>query len=116
MEPLTLLGLVALTSAGAFVIGRRRLALSPGRLGVAVGKAFETAGLVLFFLAFNIAVGGALILGLRAVTSSSLSLYVLTSDALLLLSALQALAFQHWREEVTPRPPNPVGEKEARNG
>lgn len=89
-----LLLVVAMTSlaAGWIVRGRR-----PGRLTDAVRLTLELAGIATLFLLGNIALGLAIILGLRSVTPIFVSVYVLNDTALLALSALQGAVFFCWR-------------------
>jgi len=89
--------LVALTSLGAFLVGTRRLGLRASGLRRAGHRVLECAGLTVLFLAANLAVGGAVVLGLRVVEGRFVSVYALNDVTLLGLSALQALAFAWWR-------------------
>ena len=98
METSFLLGLVALTSAVAGVVGARVLGLPVGRLGDAVGRMLETLGIVVLFFAVNLAIGAAAILAVRAAGPTFVSLYVADDLALLALSLFQGLAFQAWRD------------------
>ncbi len=97
METSFLLGLVGLTSAVAGVVGARVFGLPLGRLGDALGRMFETLGIVVLFFAVNLAVGALTILAVRAAGSRFVSLYVADDVALLALSFFQGLAFQAWR-------------------
>jgi hypothetical protein len=58
----------------------------------------ECLGLIVIFLAANLAVGAALILGLRALTGRFISVYFVNDATLAILSLLQALVFHRWRE------------------
>jgi len=93
-----MLALAGLTSVGAYLLGARRLGLPPARLGAAVGKTLETVGAVLIFLVANLVVAVPLVVALRAVTGTFVSVYVTDDTAWLGLSLLQGLAFQWWRE------------------
>ena len=97
MDILTIIGIVALTSSGAFVIGTRSLGLNRRALGLAVGEALECVGLAVVFLVVNVLAGVVLILGLRALTGRFISIYWLNDVSLAVLSLLQALAFHCWR-------------------
>lgn len=97
MEGVFLLSLVALTSAGALAYAARR-GRPPTRTALrqAAWRALECLGLTVAFFVGNLAVGG-LVSGLvRATTPFFVSLYLSTDVSLLVLSALQALVFQHW--------------------
>ena len=87
---------VALSSAAAamfFVRGRPHR-----RLGSAIGRALETVGIAAVFLFLNLGLGFCLALLGSAVEGSFLSLYVNDDVAIVILSVLQALVFQWWRE------------------
>ena len=98
MKSSFLLGLVALTSAVAGVVGARAFGLPPGRLGAAVGRMFETLGIIAFFFGLNLVVGGLAILVARAVGPWFVSVYVADDVALLGLSLFQGLVFAAWRD------------------
>jgi hypothetical protein len=98
-DALYLIGLVALTSALAWVIGRRRLGLTGSSLRPALVRLLEWVGLSVVFYALNLFIGFALVLLLRKLTGSFVSMYVNTDATLALLSAFQALVFQWWRAE-----------------
>jgi hypothetical protein len=68
------------------------------RLGFAVGKALETLGIAAVFLFLNLGLGFCLALLTRAVAGSFVSLYVNDDVTIVILSLLQALVFQWWRE------------------
>jgi hypothetical protein len=97
MEQAFMLGLVGLTSLGAFVGGVRGLGASPRSLGAAVHRMLEAIGLVLLFLALNVGAGVLIVLSLRALTDVFVSVYVMGDLTWLALSLLQGLAFQWWR-------------------
>jgi hypothetical protein len=86
---------VAATSAAAVWLGRNR---SRRRLASAAGKALETAGLAVAFLLANLGLGVVAALVARAATGGFVSLYVNDDVSVLVLSALQALVMQWWRE------------------
>jgi hypothetical protein len=99
MEALFLLSLVAATSAAALHLARRRGASGPPEaLGAAIGDALECVGLTAVFFATNLALGALLTLAVRAVTPLFVSLYLSGDVSLLVLSALQALVYQRWRD------------------
>jgi hypothetical protein len=95
---------VALTSAAVLVArGRRRDARRA--LPAAAGKAIETVGLtVLFFLA-NVGTGALVTVLSRLLGLGFISIYLSTDVTLLILSLLQALVFQRWREAAAGPPP-----------
>ncbi len=98
MNLLFMTGPIALTSVLAYLVARRALALSPARLPAALGRTLECLGAWLIFYVLNLAVGMAVILALRLFTGAFVSLYVVTDATVALLSFLQALAFEWWRE------------------
>jgi hypothetical protein len=97
MASLALLGLVAVTSLAAYLLGARWLGLAPRGLRPAALDAVEWVGLAVLFLAGNLAVGVAVILGLRALTGEFITVYVLSDVTLVFLSLLQGALFQWWR-------------------
>jgi hypothetical protein len=91
-----LLLLFALTSAGLYFgavrgLGARRDALRPALL-----RAIECVGLTIVFAVVNVAVGFVLVVALRRLTGSFVSLYLNTDATLLVLSLLQAIVLQWW--------------------
>ena len=97
MEGWFILVPVALTSA-AVLVARGRRPEARRALPAAAGKAIEAVGLtVLFFLA-NVATGALVTVLSRALGLGFISIYLSTDVALLILSLLQALVFQRWRE------------------
>ena len=99
MERLPILVVVALTSVGIYLIGAKRLGLPPSGFRKAVGKMLEGVGMTLVLFAVNLAAGAFTILAAGMVTGE-FSLYLITheADKWLVLSLVQALTFQWWRE------------------
>ncbi|OGK77854.1 MAG: hypothetical protein A2X52_10120 [Candidatus Rokubacteria bacterium GWC2_70_16] len=97
MGSLTLIVIVCLTSVGAYLAGTRFVGLRRTHLKEAAVEAVESLGLAAAFLLANLAVGIALIVGLRTLTGRFISVYVVNDAALAVLSLLQALVFQRWR-------------------
>jgi len=102
MEGLFLPLLVALTTAAALLAGARGLGLPRAGTAAAVSRAAEWAGLTVLLAAVNVAAGFALVLALRRVTGTFVSLYLNTDLTLLALSALQAVVLQWWMEAADP--------------
>lgn len=102
MESLVLLGLVAVTSIGAYALGVGRLGLRREALRAATGRALECLGLALAFSAANFVLGFGLILAARAVLRDFVSLYVVNDVTLVILSLVQALVFAWW-QATSPR-------------
>jgi hypothetical protein len=90
------LGLVALTSVVAGLIEARRQPRPAAALRAAIGKALEAVGLTLAFFLANVAIGAAVTLAVRV------------------LSLLQALVFQRWREARAGSAPVDIGQPPAR--
>jgi hypothetical protein len=90
-----LLVLCALTSAMAVVAGRRR-GIPLSSLRAPIGRALECLGLAVVMLAANVTVGMIVVLALRAVTGSFISLYPNADLTLLVLAFVQALVLQAW--------------------
>lgn len=84
------------TSLGAFLIARRAGPGSRG-LGDAVRLVLELAGISTLFLVANLALGVAIVLVFRTVTSRFVSIYVLNDLTLVALSFLQGAVFFCWR-------------------
>ena len=99
MQTAFILVLVGLSSLAAALVTRKR---ARRRLGSAAGKALETIGLAVVFLVLNAALGFSATLLARAATVAFVSLYLNDDVTILVLSGLQALLFQWWREPETP--------------
>ena len=97
MAAITLVLIVGLTSLGAYLAATRFAGLRRADLHGALMETLECLGLVVIFLLSNVAVGTALILGLRALTGRFISVYVVNDATLAILSLLQALLFHRWR-------------------
>ena len=97
MEATFIAALAGLTSIGAYYIGARTLGLSSARLGAAIGKMLESVGIVLIFLAVNLATAVAIVLAMRDLTGAFVSAYVTDDTVWVGLSLIQGLAFQWWR-------------------
>lgn len=101
MDAVFILAVVGLTSIAAWLFFRRG-----GRRGLraAAGKALESAGLAGVFFLLNLGVGLSLALALRRAPGAFVSLYVNDDVSMLVLSVLQALVLQWWREpDSSPR-------------
>jgi hypothetical protein len=95
MGSLTIIALVAGTSALAYLLGIRRRR-STGRLGVAVAQATAVVGAGVVFFVANALLGMMAILALRASTGQFISIYVLNDVSLVFLSLFQGLVFRAW--------------------
>src|SRR4029453_12371029 len=93
-----MLAVAGLTSAAAYLLGVRALGLAPARLGAALGKMLEAVGAGLIFLVADLLVAVVLVVALRGVTSTFVSVYVTDDTVWLGLALLQGLVFQGWRE------------------
>ena len=102
MEGPFILLLVGLTSVGAYWVGAKGVGLSGRGLRRAVERVLECVGTMLVFLAGNLAVGMITILAARVVTREFVSLYLIDDEVLVILSLLQGLAFQCWRDASAP--------------
>lgn len=95
--------LVGITSLGGFLLGARAFGLSAGGLRAAVGKTLECVGLTIIFFLTNLLAGMAVVLLGRLLTRGFASLYLANDVTLLVLSLLQGLTFQWWRErQISP--------------
>jgi hypothetical protein len=96
---------VALTSAALALAQGRRRPQAGRALRAAAGQALEAVGLtVLFFLA-NVAAGALVTVLARTLQLRFISIYLTTDVTLLVLSLLQALVYQRWREGAPARRP-----------
>jgi hypothetical protein len=98
LDSVYILIVAGLTSVGAYILGITRLRFSGSRLQPALGKACEGVGLTLVFFVLNLGVGMLAILAVRSFIGRFVSLYIVSDIAFLVLSLLQALTFQAWRE------------------
>jgi hypothetical protein len=97
MASLTVVVVVILTSAGAFVVACRGVGLRRAALPGAFMQALDCLGLAVLFLLGNLGLGLVLVLGLRVITGRFISLYILNDATLPFLSLLQALVVHSWR-------------------
>lgn len=95
MESYYLLLLFGITSLAIYAAGVR-LALPARALRTALSRVLECAGLAIILLMMNVAVGFLLVLALRKVTGTFVSLYLNTDAVLAVMSLLQAIALQWW--------------------
>ncbi|HYL81459.1 MAG TPA: hypothetical protein VEU07_11645 [Candidatus Acidoferrum sp.] len=98
MEQFFVLGLIGITSVGGLLLGVGALGYSGKGLRAAVGKTLECVGATLVFFLANLAAGMAVVLLGRLLTRGFVSLYLANDVTLLVLSLLQGLTFEWWRE------------------
>ena len=96
MEAYYLLLLFAVTSGALYLAATRGLGVRRDALRPALGRMLECVGLAIVLAAFNLAVGFVLVLALRRLTGSFVSLYLNTDGTLIALSSLQAIVLQWW--------------------
>jgi hypothetical protein len=87
-----------LTSATGLLVGRKAFGLSAESLRPALLRAGEILGAALLFWTANILLGATLALSVRGLGLGFVSIYVNTDLTLGLLSLMQALVFETWRE------------------
>jgi len=97
MQALFILALVAITTVAAGVVGRRGFEWSGRALAAGFSTALECVGAGLVFFVVNLLAAVAVLLATRALIRTHVSLYLVNDVALLVLSLLQGLAFQCWR-------------------
>ncbi len=90
------LGLVGLTSVGAYLVGTRKLGLPANGIRLAAAGALECIGMTLVFFIVNVMAGVVIVLAARILTRQFVSLYF-ADETLLVLSLLQGLVFKYWR-------------------
>ena len=105
MEATFMAALAGLTSIGGYYVGVKLFRLPTAGLGAAIGKMLESIGMVLIFLAVNLALALMMVLLARGVTGVFVSAYVTDDLVWLGLSAIQGLAFQWWRGVAASSPP-----------
>ncbi len=108
MTAASILALVGLTSAGAYLFGLKGLCLSARDCKAAVGRMLECVGVSLVFFALNVAVALPIVLAVRRLTGTFVSVYFLGDLVWLLLSFLQGITFQEWRELSSERHQRPL--------
>lgn len=96
--------LVGLSSGVAYLIGVNAPGRSPAALRAAMGKMLECLGTTVVFFGINLAAGMVIALMGRLVTRHFVSVYLANDISLLILSFLQALTLQWWRERSKPSP------------
>lgn len=94
--------LVGLTSLTGYLFGARKLNLPASRLLAAGGRVLEALGLAVIFFASNLAGWMIAVLAIRALTGWFVSAYLFNGVTFGILSLLQGLMFQWWRESSTP--------------
>lgn len=100
MVPPFLLVLLAVTSLASYVLGVKVLGLPASGIRRAIGRMLDSVGLALLFMLANLATGIAAIAVTQVGTGHFVSPYIIAdqAEALLVLSFLQGIAFQWWRE------------------
>ena len=98
MQGLFVLVLVGLTSMAAALFAVRRLAWPAAALASGARVALELLGAGLVCFVVNLGLGVGVILLVRALSPRPVSVYVLNDVALLVLSLLQGLVLQGWRQ------------------
>lgn len=93
-----ILALVGLTSLGAYLLGRKASGFRGQIASAVIGKMLEGVGITLAFCAANLAIASASILIVRHVIGTFISLYPVWDLSLCVLSLLQGLTFQSWRD------------------
>ena len=96
MEAYYVLLPVAVTSLLIVAVVTRRLGGRTRALGSALTRMVELAGLAILLAIVNLAAGFVLVLLLRRVTGTFVSLYLNADGMLLALSVLQAVVLQWW--------------------
>jgi hypothetical protein len=99
VEAYYLLLLFGVTSPALYLAATRGLGIRRDALRPALARMLECVGLAIVIAALNVAVGVLLVLALRRLTGSFVSLYLITDGTLLVLSLLQAIALQWWLRE-----------------
>jgi hypothetical protein len=98
MRALFILGLAVLTSFGTYFFAIVWLRLPVGQLRAAFAKMLESVGTILVFVAINLGAAITVVLALRGLTKTFVSVYIVDDATLVALSVLQSLTLQWWRE------------------
>lgn len=98
MEGYFVLVPVALTCLAVAFLEARRQPRAAASLRAALSKALEAVGMTILFFLGNVATGALVTVAARAFDVTFISIYLTTDVALLVLSLLQALIYQRWRE------------------
>jgi len=96
LEDVLVLSIVAVTTLLAYAVGRKMFGRSARSLAQAWAQLMECVGAFCLFLSVNMVIGVAVILILRATTPRFISMYILDDVMLIILSAVQGLAFRLW--------------------
>lgn len=98
MLALALAAVVALTSLGAYLWGRRRLDLPRAGLGRALAGALEALGLAALFFLANLGLLVIPLLVARGLGSPFVSVYSVDYVAIGAVAIVQGLVFRGWRD------------------
>ncbi len=98
MEGYFVLLLAGLTSLAAGAWAWRRHDHPAQALRAAAARGLETIGLAVVFFTANVATGALVTVAARALDLKFISIYLSTDVTLLVLSLLQALLYQAWRD------------------
>lgn len=96
-----MLVLAAVTSLAVAAWEWRRHGAPLASLRAAANNALEAVGLTVLFFLGNVATGALVTVGARVLDVAFISIYLSTDVTLLVLSLLQALVYQRWREART---------------
>lgn len=96
MDVIFVLTVIATTTCLTYLLARRFSGSSGRSLRSAFEMTLECIGTSVVFLGLNLALGVALILLIRGVTSWFVSFYEVTDTILVVLSLLQGFVFQLW--------------------
>jgi hypothetical protein len=99
VEQLFVLLLTGFTSLAAYAIGRCLLGLSGMRLWRSFRRSLELLGVAVVFLAVNIVAGLAIVLAVRSMSRTFVSVYLLNDVAVVAVSVLQGILFGCWLEQ-----------------
>ena len=97
MDLILIGSVIGTTSLVAYLIARQPMRLSTRTLRVAVEKTLESVGMMLIFFVVNITLATAAIIALRG-AGIFVSVYGIGDIVWVILTLLQGVAFQWWRE------------------
>jgi hypothetical protein len=90
--------LVGVTSVAMYLVGVKAWGWRDGELRAAVRRTLVCLGMTLVFFLANLALGVLVVLVGRWILAGFVSLYPASDVTLVVLSWLQAMTFQSWRE------------------
>ena len=96
MNTVFLLFPVAVTSAAAYLLGRRLFRLPRAGVALGVRRMLECLGISAVFLWLDVSIGSVIVIAVRTLTPHFVSVYVMADEILVPLALFQGLTFWWW--------------------